>query len=185
MPGQLNTNDGQSLPVVPITSIDLMARSAFRTTCPESCCVASIRSTAKAIAQYQMQQQAQKQNNGLLGLAALAVTIGSVVTESADERTWRTLPSEIAIARGRLPSGPHTITLQTPEGMRSVQLNLAGRYAVVGLRLLRGQLFLQAPEAAALQAASSRLTYQPAPAPSTGGGPETLEQQSPTMETSK
>ena len=99
--------------------------------------------------QLQVQQQAQKQNNGLFGLAALAVTIGSVASESADERTWRTLPSEIAIARGRLSPGAHTITLQTPEGVRSVQLNLAGRYAVVGLRMLRRELFVQPPEAAA------------------------------------
>jgi hypothetical protein len=28
--------------------------------------------------------------------------IGNYVTESADERTWRTLPSEIAIARARM-----------------------------------------------------------------------------------
>jgi hypothetical protein len=112
------------------------------------------------------------------------VTIGSVVIESADERTWRTLPSEIAIARGRLPAGTHTITLQTPEGVRSVHLNLSGRYAVVDLRLLRRQLFVQFP--AAVRGGRQQPTDDgAAPAPSTGGGPETLEKQPPTMETPK
>jgi len=112
------------------------------------------------------------------------MTIGSVVTESADERTWRTLPSEFAIARGRIPAGTHTITLQTPEGVRSVQLNLSGRYAVVDLRLLRHKLFVQFP--AAVRGGGQQPTDAgAAPAPSTGGGPETLEKQPHTMETPK
>jgi len=69
---------------------------------------------------------------------------GSLVAERADERTWRTLPSEISIARARLPAGAHTVTLQTPEGAHSARLNLSGRYAVVDLRLLRNQLFVSA-----------------------------------------
>jgi uncharacterized protein len=146
LPGQLGLNDGQSLTVAPITSVDLMARRALKDDMPGIMLRGAIRSTAKAATQYALQHQSQKQNNMALAIAALAVTIGSVVTESADERTWRTLPAEIGIARGRLPPGTHTVTLQTPGGMRSVELKLSGRYAVVGLRMLRGQLFVQAPE---------------------------------------
>jgi hypothetical protein len=146
LPGQLGLNDGQSLTVAPITSVDLMARRALKDDMPGIMLRGAIRSTAKAATQYALQHQAQQQNNMGLAIAALAATIGSVVTESADERTWRTLPSEIGIARGRLPPGTHTVTLQTPGGMRSVELKLSGRYAVVGLRMLRGQLFVQAPE---------------------------------------
>ena len=148
LPGQLGLNDGQSLTVAPITSIDLMARRALKDDMPGIMLRGAIRSAAKAATQYALQHQSQKQNNMGLAIAALAVTIGSVVTESADERTWRTLPSEIGIARARLPPGTHTITLQTPAGTRSVELKLSGRYAVVGLRMLRGQLFVQAPELA-------------------------------------
>ena len=70
------------------------------------------------------------------------------MAESADERTWRTLPSEIAIARARIPPGPHTITLQTRRANAASSVNVAGRYAVVGLRLLRGQLFVKCPRRA-------------------------------------
>jgi hypothetical protein len=148
LPGQLGLNDGQSLTVAPITSIDVMARRALKDDMPSIMLRGAIRSAAKAATQYALQHQSQKQNNMGLAIAALAVTLGSVVTESADERTWRTLPSEIGIARARLPPGTHTITLQTPGGTRSVELKLSGRYAVVGLRMLRGQLFVQAPEPA-------------------------------------
>jgi hypothetical protein len=185
LPGQINLDGGPPLTVAPITSIDLMARRALKDDMPGIMLRATIRSTAKAVAQYQMQQQAQQQNNSLFGLAALAMTIGSVVTESADERTWRTLPSEIAIARGRLAPGRHTITLQTPEGVRSVQLNLAGRYAVVGLRLLRRELFVQSPVTVAPGGGQQPTDARAAPASSTGGRPETLEQQPHTMETSE
>lgn len=185
LPGQLKLDDGQSLTVAPITSIDLMARRALKDDMPGIMLRAAIRSTTKAVAQYQLQHQSQKQNNALIGLAALAAMIGSVAIESADERTWRTLPSEIAIARGRLPAGTQTITLQTLEGVRSVQLNLSGRYAVVDLRLLRRQLFVQPSEAAVRGGGQQPTDAGAAPAPSTGGGPETLEKQPHTMETPK
>ena len=147
LPGQLGVNDGQSLTVAPITSVDLMARRALKDDMPGIMLRGAIRSTAKAATQYALQHQSQQQNNMGLAIVALAAAIGSVVTESADERTWRTLPSEIGIARGRLPPGTHTVTLQTPGGMRSVELKLSGRYAVVGLRMLGPQLFVQPPEA--------------------------------------
>jgi hypothetical protein len=169
LPGQLSLNDGQALTVAPITSIDLMARRALKDDMPSIMLRGAIRSTAKAATQYALQHQSQKQNNMGLAIAALAVTIGSVVTESADERTWRTLPSEIGIARARLPPGTHTITLQTPGGTRSIELKLSGRYAVVGLRMLRGQLFVQAPELAMGTGGSPSGGAGTATTPSTGG----------------
>ena len=95
------------------------------------------------------------------------------------------VPAQIAIARARIASGEHTITLQTPEGVRSVQLNLAGRYTVVGLRLLRSELFVQSPEGVTPGGGRQSTDARATPAPSTGGRPETLEQQPRTMETSK
>ena len=182
LPGQLTVNGTETLTVAPITSIDLMARRALKDDMPGIMLRGAIRSAAKAATQYALAHQAQKQNNSLLGLAALALMIGSVATESADERTWRTLPSEIGIARGRLSPGTHSFTLQTPGGPRSIQVNVSGRYAVVGLRMLRGQLFVQPPEAG--EGGPSPPGTRTAPAPSTGGGPQALEQTH-TMENAK
>src|SRR5712691_5983828 len=187
LPVQLKLNDGQSLPVTPITSIDLMARRGLQDDMPGIMLRATIRSTAKAVVPYPLQKQAQHQdkNSAVFGLAALAVTIGSAATELADERTWRTLPSEIAIARARLPAGTHTVTLQTPESLRSVRLNVSGRYAVIDFRLLRRQVFVQPREATVSGGGRQPADDGAAPAPSTGGGPGTLKQQPQTMETPK
>jgi hypothetical protein len=178
-PGQLQIRGEAPIDVVGITSIDLMARKALQEEMPGILLRGIIRSTAKSVAQYQAGK------NDESGLAALAMAIGSIITESADERGWRSLPAQIAIARARISSGEHTITLQTPEGVRSVQLNLASRYAVVGLRLLRSELFVQSPEAVAPGGGQRSTDARTAPAPSTGGRPETLQQQSQTMENSE
>jgi len=116
---------------------------------------ATIRSTASAVLQYQAQRGADKQNQNAaaLGVASIVIMAGSAVLESADDRTWRTLPSEISIARARLPAGAHSFTLLTPEGVRSAQVNLSGRYAVVDFRLLQHQLFVNAPKAATQETA--------------------------------
>jgi len=178
LPAQLQIDGGQSLSVIPITSIDLMARRALKDEMPGLMLRGAIRSGAKAVAQYELQHQAYQKDNALVGLAALAMTIGSYVTESADERTWRTLPAEIAIARGRMAPGEHSITLNTTYGPRTVRVNLSGRHAVVGLRLLSSQLFVQAPVVGTQSVALPQR-------PSTPAVPATFEEPSPAMEISQ
>jgi hypothetical protein len=141
----LTVDDGPSLTAAPVTSIDLMARRRLQDDMPGIILRATIRSTASAVLQYQAQRAGDRQNSAAIGGVAALVTIGSMVTESADDRTWRTLPSEIAIARARLPAGTHSITLQTPQGARSARVQLSGRHAVVDFRLLPYQLFVQSP----------------------------------------
>ena len=184
LPRQITWDGAEALTVAPITNIDLMARRALKDDMPGIMLRGAIRSTTKAAAQYALLHQAQRKNNLGLAIAALAVTLGSVITESADERTWRTLPLEFGIARGRLPPGMHTFTLQTPAGARSIQVNISGRYSVVGLRLMRGELFVQSPQAGSGGGGPSPGT-RTAPAPSTPGGPQALEQQPHTMENAK
>ena len=179
MPAQLQIQGEAPIGIAVITSIDLMARKALQEEMPGIVLRGIIRSSSKAIAQYQAGKNDQS------GLIGLAMAIGSIVTESADERGWRSLPAQIAIARARLRSGEHTITLQTPEGVRSARLDLTGRYTVVGLRLLHRELFVQSPEALAPGGGRQSTAARTAPAPSTDGRPETLEQQPHTMETSK
>ena len=49
-------------------------------------------------------------NQGGEGLGRL-VNLLNVVTESADTRSWQTLPNQIFLIRMRLPVGTHNITL--------------------------------------------------------------------------
>ena len=45
------------------------------------------------------------------------------------------------------PPPTHTITLSTPAGLRSVQVNISGRYTFISLRMIRGQFFPMLPVA--------------------------------------
>jgi hypothetical protein len=144
-PTQLTLEDGRALPVARITSIDLIARRRLKDDMPGIMLRAAIRTATSAVLQYQAQRAGDKEHAAAMALAAAVVTLGSAVLESADDRTWRALPAEVFIARGRVPRGTHTVTLHTPEGARSARVSLSGRYAVVDFRLLRNQLFINAP----------------------------------------
>jgi len=133
------TLDGRALPLASITSVDLMARRRLKDDMPAIMLRTTIRATASAVAQYQTQRTSDR--NNAVGLAAALVTIGSALVASADDRTWRTLPAEISIARARIPAGVHSVTVQTPQGPRSASVNVGGRYAVIDFWLLGQQLY--------------------------------------------
>ncbi len=137
----------RSLPVAPLASIDLMARRSLKDDMPSIMLRASIRATTNAAVQYQSQRAMSDagDRSALVGLAGLLVSTGAALLEHADDRTWRTLPSEISIARARLPRGVHTVTLSTPDGQRNARVDVRGRYAVVDLRLLRHRVYVHAP----------------------------------------
>jgi hypothetical protein len=140
------TVEKQRLPVARIASIDLMARRRLKDDMPGIMLRATIRSTLTATMQYQAQRAAEREQTAAIALAAGILTVGSMALASADDRTWRALPADVSIARGRLPRGKRTITLHTPDGPRSVAVDLSARHAVVDLRLLRQQLFVNAQE---------------------------------------
>lgn len=135
-----------NLPTALVLDLDAMARRALKDEMPGIMLRAVVRTTSKAVAQYQMERQMDEmrrkgQDNGGLALALLALQIGGMVVEQADERGWRTLPAQVAVARGRLPRGEHTLDIRSDSGSTSIKVNLSGRHALVSVRLLRGQAF--------------------------------------------
>jgi uncharacterized protein len=159
LPAQLQIEGENPIDVVTITSIDLMARKALQEEMPGILLRGIIRSTAKAIA------QSQAGKNDESGLAAFALAIGSIITESADERGWRSLPAQIAIARARIPSGAHTVGLGAAPGQQSIPFSVSGRYAVIGIRLMNGATFTMLPPQPGSEASAT------ARAPSSGQRP--------------
>jgi len=139
-PTALAVDGAGAVPLAPITSVDLMARRRLKDDMPSIMLRSSVRAAASAVAQVQTQRSADRGNNAA-GLAALIVTLGSVLMSSADDRTWRTLPSDISIARARLPAGVHSVTIQTPQGPRSARVDVKGRHAVIDFWLLGNQLY--------------------------------------------
>ena len=139
--------DGRTLPLAPLTSIDLMARRSLQDDMPGIMLRATIRSTTSAALQYQAQSGRGDRDSAGVALAAALIGLGMAALNSADDRTWRALPSDVAIARARLPRGEHKVMLQTLEGEQAVPVSVSGRYAVVDFRLLRRQVFVSAPKA--------------------------------------
>jgi hypothetical protein len=131
-----------------ILDLDVMARRALKDEMPGLMLRAFARSITKATAQYQLQRQMRDsrggRNDAQLGMALglLALQIGTLVTETADERGWRTLPAQVSLARARLPRGQHGVEIVTDAGAARFDVNLAARHALVSVRLLRGASFV-------------------------------------------
>jgi uncharacterized protein len=138
-PNELRVDGMNALSVTTITDVDVMARRALKDEMPGIMLRSIVRSTAKALAE----RQASRKDKS--GLSMIAVTLGALLTESADERGWRTLPAAISVARGSLPRGTHQISLNMPGGSRTFPLVLEGGHMVVAIRLLSGNLFVLAP----------------------------------------
>jgi len=143
-PPAIKVDEGAALPLAPLTSIDLMARRRLKDDMPVIMLRSTIRAATSAALQYQAQKSSDRHNSA--AVVAAIVTIGSALVASADDRTWRTLPSDISIARARIPAGVHTVTVQTPQGSRSARIEVAGRYAVIDLWVLGQQLYGPRPE---------------------------------------
>ncbi len=156
LPGQLGVGGNMSVPVFPVTNIDAMARRALKDDMPGIVLRGTIRAIAKTVAQKQASDR-----DGLLGLL---VTIAAVVTESADERVWRTLPSHILIGRATLPAGRHNISINGPFGLKTVTVDVAGRHTLIPLRLMGGALYLAQPQyPPQLLAVAESVSADPAP----------------------
>jgi hypothetical protein len=139
MPAQLQIRGEEAVSTTVVTDIDLMARKALQEAMPGIVLRGIIRSSSKAVAQYQANKSDET------GIAGLAIAIGSMITESADERTWRSLPGQIAIARARIAPGEHTLGFGATPGGQDIRFSVSGRYAVVGLRFLGGATFAVVP----------------------------------------
>lgn len=123
------TLDDQALQLTELNSTSAMSRRALRDDMPGIILRTSVRAASRSVAQ--------KQLNDSSPLAALAVGLVSIITEGADERTWRTLPDSTRIARLRLEKGEHQLSL----GGQPVQVKVAQDYQVIVLRTVGSQVF--------------------------------------------
>lgn len=150
LPSSIEVDGKSKLSLASVTNIDAMARRALKDEMPGIIVRTTVRAIAKAVAQKQA-------NDHGGAIAGLLVTIASVVTESADERVWRTLPSHIMVGRGTLPSGKHTMKLATPSGERQIDFEVQGKYAVVPVRLMSSYVYAMRPQFTADMLAQSEL----------------------------
>ncbi|MCL2589927.1 MAG: hypothetical protein FWD67_03360 [Betaproteobacteria bacterium] len=127
-PTDINVS-GKKLPVETIVNVDAMANRQLKDQLPGIIGRTAIRGIAKGGAQYEAQKKA-----GVLG--GIAVGAATVVTEQADERSWRTLPARLSIARAILPVGEQMIEFRTGRGTYRGTITVGGKVNIVPIRII-------------------------------------------------
>ncbi len=135
-PSTIGIDGKDTLPLAAITSLDAMSKRALRDDMPGIIVRGILRAAAKTMSQKALMDQ-----GGGAAIAGIALNIANVITESADERTWRTLPATISIARVTLPSGKHDVIV----GGSKQSLDIQGSHAIVVTRLLGNQVYWSQP----------------------------------------
>lgn len=155
---------GRQFKLERVVDVNVMARRALKDEMPGMVLRGVTRALAKGAAQEGLQRA-----GGLFG--AIAGVAGSVLTEQADDRIWRSLPGRVYLARGYLPPGEHRVSINGQPVGEPVQVD--GQYLVLPLRLYENQVitgqvasFGQLPAVAAAPAPATP-AVQPAAKPST------------------
>ena len=83
-----------------------------------------IRATAKAVATYELQEQARKkrakgQDDTAYAIAGLFSSVFASATEVADIRSWNTLPDNCYFGEVALEEGPHKIEIHYLDGLKN------------------------------------------------------------------
>ena len=130
----------QNLPVETLVNVDALAKRQLKDQMPGIIARTAIRGVIKGAVQY----AAQKKAGAIGGLLAGAATIA---TEQADERSWRTLPGRLSVARAILPVGDHVIEFRTPRGLYSGTITVGGKVNIVPIRMIGDFVYVGQQEA--------------------------------------
>jgi hypothetical protein len=116
-----------------VVDVNVMARRALKDEMPGMVFRGVTRAVAKGVAQDQLQKA-----GGIFG--AVVGSLGSALTEQADDRLWRMLPSRVYVARGYLPPGEHSVSINGQT--LNVTIPIDGQYALVPLRFYENSTLL-------------------------------------------
>lgn len=140
IPSSINL-DERTVPVTLLTNVDVMARRALADEMPGIIVRSSIRAIVKGVAQKAIDDNASRM--GMAGLfVSIAAKAATFASEVADERAWRTLPGFFSIGRTQLAEGTHKVSLQTPGGLQTREIQVSGSHAVISLRTSGSSLYL-------------------------------------------
>jgi hypothetical protein len=122
------------------TDYDLMAKRYLHDQIPHLI-TRNITAIARNIAISQASCTTTQNNGDLSGILSIANSIGGMLLDRADERTWVLLPSKIYLNRIQLPYGSHTIKLKVNSGEYIKTLNLNTPYQIMDMRILGSKVF--------------------------------------------
>jgi uncharacterized protein len=120
--------DNKSVKLEKIANIDAMARKSLKDRLPGIMLRGVIRAAVKGASQAAVNQQN--------AAAGALLNVVNVVTESADERIWKTLPSSISIARINLPKGSNKLILETSAGTKEISVDIKNKYELISMRVM-------------------------------------------------
>lgn len=121
--------DEATIEIKKVTDFNLMARRALKDELPGIITRSIVRATSKAIAQKIAN------DNDSSGISGLAIMIGGFVMEGADERIWKTLPSQLSVGRTTLNKGKHLIKVESESfGVIEKEVEITNRYTVLQIR---------------------------------------------------
>lgn len=119
------TVSGNAFKLEKVVDVNVMARRALKDEMPGMVLRGFTRAVVKGVAQDQLQKHA-----GVFG--SIIGSLGSALTEQADDRMWRMLPGRVYVARGYLPPGEHKVVVDGRDYNVTIQVD--GQYALVPLR---------------------------------------------------
>ena len=131
---------GKKLPVETIVNVDAMAKRQLKDQLPGIIGRTAIRATVKGGVNYVAQEK-----GGVLG--GIAAALLTTVTEQADERSWRTLPARLSIARAVLPVGEQTVEFRTDRGTYRGTVTVGGKVNIVPIRIIGNFVYVGQQEA--------------------------------------
>ena len=117
---------GTDLKLEKVVDVNVMARRVLKDEMPGMVMRGFTRAVAKGVLQNELQKR-----GGLIG--GIIGAVASVATEQADDRMWRMLPGRVYVARGYLPPGEHTVTINGRALPAPIKID--GQYALVPLRM--------------------------------------------------
>jgi len=150
---------GKQLPVETLTNIDAMARRQLKDQMPGIL----LRTVIRAVVKSAAQDQAYKAG----AVVGVLTNVATVASEQADDRSWRTLPERISVARATLPQGTQTIEFQTRAGIYKKEVNIDNRFSIIPIRITDGTVYVGQPSilGAGLPDVQADTEIQPKPAP--------------------
>ncbi|WP_153111225.1 hypothetical protein [Propionivibrio limicola] len=125
---------GKQYPVETLTNIDAMARRQLKDQMPGIL----LRTVVRAVLKSAVQDQAYKAG----AVAGILTNVATVATEQADDRSWRTLPEKISVARAIVPRGKQTIEFKTESGVFRQEVEINHRFTIIPVRLSGGAVYV-------------------------------------------
>lgn len=133
------TLNNKSYPIERVANVEAMSRRELKDQMPTYIAKAMASSIVQIVAQEVASRAIDRSGGGdavkLLGKLVTSVAINALAAGDVDTRMWKSLPSEIYMARVSLPKGEQILSIPTVAGVKTAKINVTDPYEVVRVRI--------------------------------------------------